>query len=84
MMRSREGSIHDEGGATWAIALFHTRITIALHGRLTFTAALDVSDIKRVVRKHLLSRWRSCCSRRSFRWRSAGGSPDDVEPRSRA
>lgn len=48
------GSIHDEGGATWAIALFHTRITTALHGRLTFAAALDVSDIKRVVRKHLL------------------------------
>lgn len=48
------GSIHDEGGATWAITLFHTRITTALHGRLTFAAALDVSDIKRVVRKHLL------------------------------
>jgi adenylate cyclase len=48
------GSIHDEGGATWAIALFHTRITSALHGRLTFAAALDVSDIKNIVRKHLL------------------------------
>jgi adenylate cyclase len=47
------GSIHDEGGATWAITLFHTQITRALHGELTFAAALDVSDIKRVVRKHL-------------------------------
>jgi len=48
------GSIHDEGGATWAIALFHAKPTADIHGGLTYAAGLDVSDIKRVVRKHLL------------------------------
>jgi adenylate cyclase len=48
------GSIHDEGGETWAIALFHTKVTSDLHGELTFAAGLDVSDIKRIVRNHVL------------------------------
>ncbi|MBV8759504.1 MAG: HAMP domain-containing protein [Deltaproteobacteria bacterium] len=48
------GSIHDEGGETWAIALFHAKATADIHAGLTYAAALDVSDIKRIVRKHLL------------------------------
>ena len=48
------GSIHDEGGQVWAIALFHAKPTADIHVGLTYAAALDVTDIKRIVRKHLL------------------------------
>jgi adenylate cyclase len=47
---TQEGSIHDEGGGVWAIAWFHAPELAGLR----FTAGLDVTDIKAIVRKHLL------------------------------
>jgi adenylate cyclase len=47
------GSIHDDDGEIWAIAWFHATPLAGAGAQLRFSAGLDVTDIKRVVTKHL-------------------------------
>ncbi len=48
--------IHDEGGGVWAIAQFVPQTVASSDNRVEvmFTAALDVTDIKAIVRRHML------------------------------
>jgi adenylate cyclase len=51
-----ESAIHDEGGETWAIVTFLPGFIASADHRidLRFALALDVTDIKAIVRRHLL------------------------------
>lgn len=50
-----DGAIVDDGDSTWAVASFQPAPLAGAHGDdLHFVAALDVSDIKAIVRRHLL------------------------------
>ena len=52
-----DGNLIDDGGRSWAIARFSPRPLAgvpAYDAELSFTAALDVSDIQTIVRRHLL------------------------------
>lgn len=54
---TRRGKLLDDGGKTWVVAWFTPKVLAdAKHDQLElrFETALDVSDIKRIVRKHLL------------------------------
>jgi adenylate cyclase len=53
---TREGSIEEEGSETWALAWFvppSITASSSQSAELRFVAALDVSDIKSIVRRHL-------------------------------
>jgi adenylate cyclase len=54
---TKHGKLLDEGGSTWVVAAFTPPVLDnAKHDNLElrFETALDVTDIKRIVRKHLL------------------------------
>jgi adenylate cyclase len=54
---TKRGKLLDEGGSTWVVAAFTPPVLDnAKHDQLElrFETALDVTDIKRIVRKHLL------------------------------
>ena len=54
---TRRGKLLDEGGKTWVVAAFTPKVLEDAKRdqlELRFETALDVSDIKRIVRKHLL------------------------------
>jgi adenylate cyclase len=54
---TREGTVHEEAGETWALASFAPAALASADAGgidVQVTAALDVTDIKRIVRRHLL------------------------------
>ena len=67
--------IVDEGASTWAVARFAPKQLATGRSHYEVVAALDVTDIRAIVRENSASRWRRCCSRRLRPLRGARALP---------